>query len=117
MPCVHRRLSVSKMLPFVGIDRNCCSHIFSLRAPLLTNTCRISRLINYSYGTALALFLWECAPDCSPQTFRTAQIQDPGSTLTKHDRSLYDLANDLIIDASCLPYSGTPVTTQPSPSR
>ena len=80
----------------------------------LINACRINKLIGYLYGTALALFLWECAPDCSPQAFLTAQVKDQGSTMRCDNRSLYNLAKVLIMGAAGLVLSGTPARAQAS---
>ena len=50
-------------------------HIFfGSRSLVFANPCRISSLVDYLYGTKLALFICVCAPNCRPQTFRTAQV-------------------------------------------
>jgi hypothetical protein len=71
-------------------------------------------LISYLYGTRVALFLKECAPDCLPQTFRTAQLKDLGSNMRSHDRMLYSSAKVLIMSAIALVLSGTPARAQAS---
>jgi hypothetical protein len=53
-----------KCFPFVRIVRNCCSHYFRRLRSWFSKSRRISKLISYLYGTKLALFLCECAPDC-----------------------------------------------------
>jgi hypothetical protein len=85
---------------------------FGLCARKPFNACRINELISYLYGTKVALLLKESAPDCLPQTFRTAQLKDVGSTMRRYNRLLYSSAKVLIMSGIALVLSGTPVQAQ-----
>jgi hypothetical protein len=69
---------------------------------------------DYSYGTKLALFLCECAPDCLPQANWIASVKDLGSTMRNHNRWLNNLVKVLIAGAVALVFSGTPARAQES---
>jgi hypothetical protein len=71
-------------------------------------------LIDYSYGTLVALFLWECAPDCLLQASWTASVWGSGPTMRNHNRSLHNLAKVLILGGTMLVFSGTPARAQAS---
>lgn len=103
---------VRKLLPFLSIVRNCCSHYFRPWGTSLVNPFRIRALFDYLYGTKLALFITESAPDCWPQPFRTADYRELQSTMVNRNHSIIGLGKAFILVIIALVSSGKPAHAQ-----